>query len=50
MTHIFLYLVLGLIAGTLSGLIGIGGGTIIVPALIFLFGMSQHHAQGTFRD
>lgn len=47
MTHIFPYLLLGLIAGTLSGLIGIGGGTIIVPALIFLFGMSQHHAQGT---
>ena len=47
MTHIFLYLLLGLIAGTLSGLIEIGGGTLIVPALIFLFGMSQHLAQGT---
>ena len=47
MTHIFLYLFLGLVAGTFSGLIGIGGGTIIVPALIFLFGMSQHQAQGT---
>jgi len=43
----FLYLLLGLIAGAFSGLIGIGGGTIIVPALIFLFGMSQHQAQGT---
>jgi uncharacterized membrane protein YfcA len=38
---------LGLVAGILSGLIGIGGGTIIVPALIFLFGFSQHLAQGT---
>jgi uncharacterized membrane protein YfcA len=47
MTQNALYLLLGLIAGTFSGLIGIGGGTIIVPALIFLFGMSQHHAQGT---
>jgi len=42
-----LYILLGLIAGILSGLIGIGGGTIIVPALVFLFGLSQHLAQGT---
>jgi hypothetical protein len=34
-------------AGILSGLIGIGGGIIIVPALLFLFGLSQHQAQGT---
>lgn len=44
---ILLYIVLGLIAGALSGLIGIGGGVIIVPALIFLFGFSQQMAQGT---
>ena len=47
MTNILLYLLLGVIAGTLSGLIGIGGGVIIVPALVFLFGLSQHQAQGT---
>lgn len=41
------YVVLGLVAGVLSGLVGIGGGVIIVPALVFLFGMSQHSAQGT---
>jgi uncharacterized membrane protein YfcA len=46
MTHI-LYILLGLLAGAFSGLIGIGGGTLIVPALIFLFGLSQHQAQGT---
>jgi uncharacterized membrane protein YfcA len=40
-------LLLGLTAGVLSGLLGIGGGIIIVPALIFLFGFSQHSAQGT---
>ena len=47
MTNSLLYLLLGLIAGTFSDLIGIGGGTIIIPALVFLFGLSQHQAQGT---
>jgi uncharacterized membrane protein YfcA len=37
----------GIIAGYFSGLIGIGGGVIIVPALVLLFGFSQHTAQGT---
>lgn len=45
--HIFLYILLGVLAGVLSGLIGIGGGVIIVPALVFVFGFSQHLAQGT---
>jgi uncharacterized membrane protein YfcA len=47
MMNMLLYLLLGLFAGTFSGLIGIGGGTIIVPVLVFLFGLSQHQAQGT---
>ena len=38
---------LGLLAGSLSGLFGIGGGIIIIPALVYLFGFSQHMAQGT---
>jgi len=42
-----LYIVLGVAAGVLSGLIGIGGGVIIVPVLLFLVGLSQHQAQGT---
>jgi len=41
------YTLLGIVAGILSGVLGIGGGVIIVPALIFLFGMNQHQAQGT---
>ncbi len=47
MINIYLYLLLGLGAGIFSGVIGIGGGVVIVPALIFLFGLSQHQAQGT---
>ena len=37
----------GLIGGILSGLTGLGGGFIMVPLLVYLFGMSQHGAQGT---
>lgn len=44
---IILLLVIGLLAGILSGLLGIGGGILIVPCLVFLMGMSQHMAQGT---
>jgi hypothetical protein len=44
---IILLVVVGLLAGLLSGLIGIGGGVIIVPALVFLLGFSQHQATGT---
>ncbi len=40
-------LLLGIAAGSLSGLVGIGGGIVIVPALVFGFGFSQHTAQGT---
>lgn len=39
--------VVGLAAGVLSGFFGIGGGVIIVPALVFILGLSQHQAQGT---
>lgn len=40
-------LLIGLSAGILSGLIGIGGGIIMVPALVFFMGYTQHQAQGT---
>lgn len=44
---IIVLLIIGLAAGMLSGMIGIGGGIIIVPALIFILGFSQHQAQGS---
>jgi uncharacterized membrane protein YfcA len=47
MLNIALYILLGLATGILSGLIGIGGGIIIIPALIYLCGLTQHQAQGT---
>lgn len=40
-------LILGIVAGYLSGLVGVGGGIIVVPALVLLFGFSQYEAQGT---
>jgi uncharacterized protein len=46
MTHIYLLLI-GVVAGVLGGMFGIGGGLIIVPALIFLLGMKQFDALGT---
>ena len=44
---IILLIVVGLAAGVLSGMVGVGGGIIIVPALIFFLGFTQHQAQGT---
>ncbi len=43
----YLYLLLGLLVGVLSGVVGIGGGIMIIPALVYFFHMSQHKAQGT---
>lgn len=46
-SHIVIFLAVGVVAGVLSGMFGIGGGLIIVPALVFFVGMTQHEAQGT---
>ncbi len=43
----FILIIIGLIAGLLSGILGIGGGIVIIPLLILLLGLSQHEAQGT---
>ncbi len=47
MYEIILFLLVGVLAGVLSGFFGIGGGVIIVPALMFFCGFTQLKAQGT---
>jgi uncharacterized membrane protein YfcA len=44
---VLILILIGLFAGMLSGLIGVGGGIIVVPALVYFLGFSQHEAQGT---
>ncbi|MEB3357949.1 MAG: sulfite exporter TauE/SafE family protein [Synechococcales bacterium] len=47
MLEVLPFLILGLAVGALSGLVGIGGGVLITPALIYLFSFDQKLAQGT---
>jgi uncharacterized protein len=44
---LWLYLVVGLIGGFLSGFAGIGGGVVLIPLMVGLLGVSQHQAHGT---
>jgi uncharacterized protein len=44
---ILIVLIIGLFAGMLSGLVGVGGGIVLVPALIYFLHYDQHRAQGT---
>lgn len=46
LTTIIILIIIGLLAGILSGLVGIGGGIIMVPLFIFFLGLTQHNAQG----
>jgi len=41
------YIFLGLVAGVFSGFLGIGGGTLLIPVMVYIFGLTQHQAQGT---
>jgi uncharacterized membrane protein YfcA len=47
MNSIYILLLVGLVAGLLSGLVGIGGGIIIVPVLVYFLNYNQQQAQGT---
>lgn len=46
-SQLIILILIGIISGVLSGLFGIGGAIIVIPALIFIVGLSQHEAQGT---
>jgi uncharacterized membrane protein YfcA len=46
MQTIIYLIMIGLAAGFLGGMVGIGGGVLIVPALVLMLGLSQHNAQG----
>ncbi|MBK8847362.1 MAG: sulfite exporter TauE/SafE family protein [Bacteroidetes bacterium] len=47
MANIIILLCIGIVAGIFSGFIGIGGGLVVVPCLVYFVGLSQHTAQGT---
>jgi len=47
MQTVIIILLIGLAAGMLSGMVGVGGGIIIVPALVYFLAFSQHQAMGT---
>jgi uncharacterized membrane protein YfcA len=46
-TTIVILIIIGVLAGMLSGLVGVGGGLVIVPALVYFLAYSQKQAQGT---
>lgn len=47
LNEVIVLILIGLSAGIVSGLLGVGGAIIIVPALVFFVGLTQHQAQGT---
>ncbi len=46
-SSLLLLLSIGMVTGVLAGMLGIGGAIVMIPALVFLMGFSQHSAQGT---
>ncbi|OGS71438.1 MAG: permease [Flavobacteria bacterium RIFCSPLOWO2_12_FULL_35_11] len=45
-TTILILIIIGLSAGILSGLVGVGGGIVMVPLFVLFLGLTQHNAQG----
>jgi len=47
LTTVIILIIIGIFTGMLAGMLGIGGGLIVIPALMLIMGFSQHEAQGT---
>jgi len=45
--QLVILIIIGLMSGVLAGFLGVGGAIIVIPALIFILGLTQHQAQGT---
>ena len=45
--HLMILIIVGIRSGLLAGVFGVGGAIIVIPALVFILGFSQHDAQGT---
>jgi uncharacterized protein len=45
--HLVILIIVGILSGLLAGIFGVGGAIIVIPALVFILGFSQHEAQGT---
>ncbi len=45
--QVLILIIIGLIAGFVGGTMGVGGGIVMVPAMIYILGLTQHQAQGT---
>jgi uncharacterized protein len=45
--HLIILIIVGILSGLLAGVFGVGGAIIVIPALVFILGFSQHDAQGT---
>ncbi len=45
--QLIILIIIGLLSGVLAGVFGVGGAIIVIPALVFILGLTQHQAQGT---
>ncbi|MEN8117452.1 MAG: sulfite exporter TauE/SafE family protein [Bacteroidota bacterium] len=45
--QLLILIIIGILSGILAGIFGVGGAILVIPALVFILGLSQHEAQGT---